>query len=44
MYVMSTHTQIYKSMYSILVVFAPAAVLAVIGMLWGGCVWLRLIF
>lgn len=31
-------------MYSILVVFAPAAVLAVIGMLWGGCVWLRLIF
>ena len=33
---MPAHTQIYKSMYSILVVFAPAAVPAVIGMLWWG--------
>ena len=35
---MPAHTQIYKPMYSILVVFAPAAVPAVIGILWGACV------
>ena len=41
---MTAHTQIYKSMYSILVFFFPAAIPAVIGMLWGVRVWLRLIF